>query len=184
MLLLNVGCTEAVPDVELLLKTVEGSPAKISRAEGEIAFGLDKIMEVAESTDSAKWLAHEADLADWQVVNTVDEAARVFVVYSAHKTPFPVTHRELLYVRKTHRFPDGRIMIVGKSINDPQQMAREGRVRAVVLAGWLFTPIDENKTRVVRIIQLDPKGNIPAFLINTHNEKTARAIPLLASQIH
>lgn len=168
----------AVADVELLLKTMGDSPAKISRAEGVIELPMGQLLKVIDSTDPESWKAQEDDLADWKIVKKL-AGEEHYLVYSAHKTPYPISHRELLYVRSRHVLEDGRVMIVGSSVNDKEQPVQESRVRAAVLACWVMKAIDANKTNVIRMIQLDPKGNIPSFLVNTHNAKTAKALGVI-----
>ena len=175
------GCgilwSTAVAGVELRTKEIQGSPANIARAEGVLELPVDKLLPQVASVDGEHFKAQDDELLDWKVLKTIDDANAI--VYSGHKCPFPVTNRELLYVRTVHKLDDGRTLVVGASINDKDQNVVDGRVRAVVLACWLFAPQDGGKTHVTRVIQLDPKGSVPGFLINAQQAKAATAISIL-----
>jgi hypothetical protein len=161
----------------LTTKVIEGSPANISRAETVLDIALERLLAEVTSSDGERFKAQEDDLLDWKVVKTISDNQSI--IYSGHKVPFPVTNRELCYLRTIHKLEDGRVLVCGNSINDKDVASVDGRVRAVVLACWLFTPQDATKTHVTRCIQLDPKGSVPTFLINAHQAKSAIAINTL-----
>lgn len=167
----------AVEGIDLKTKEIAGSPANIARAEAVVEIPVEALVKEIAGTDGAHFRAQEEELLDWKVVKTVDETNHV--IYSGHKTPFPVTDRELCYLRTQHKLDGGAVLMVGVSINDKDVPTAEGRVRAVVLACWLFKPQEDGKTHVTRCIQLDPKGSVPSFLINAQQAKAAIAINVL-----
>lgn len=168
----------AVAGIELTSKSLEGSPADISRATAVMDIPIDKLLAEVSSTDGARFMSQEDDLLDWKVTSTIDE--HNVVVYSGHKVQFPVTNRELCYLRTIHKMEGGKVLVCGTSINDANVPNVDGRVRAVVLACWYFEPEESGKTRITRCIQLDPKGSVPTFLINAHKEKAAKSLDALA----
>lgn len=168
-----LGITTAIKTVTLKTKEIEGSPANIARAEAVLDISVDKLVAEVTSQDGARFKAQDEDTLEWKCATVIDDNNQI--IYSGHKTPFPVTNRELFYLRTKHVLPDGRTLIVGASINDPAQAPVDGRIRAVVLACWLFAPQGDS-THVTRCIQLDPKGSIPGFLINAQQAKAAVAV--------
>jgi len=167
--------------ITLRTKEVEGSPANIARAETVLDIPIDRLVAEVNALDGERFKAQEAELLDWKLMKTIDDSN--VVVYSGHKTQFPVTNRELCYLRTMHKLDGGKILLCGVSINDMDVPTLDGRVRAVVLACWLFDPQDANKTHVTRCIQLDPKGSVPGFLINLQQKKAATAIDILKNAV-
>lgn len=135
-----------------------------------------RLVAETSGTDGEYYKSQEEDILAWKVIKTIDE--KNHIIYTGHKTPFPVTDRELCFLRTTHTLEDGRTLVCAVSINS-DVATEDKRVRAVVLAGWLFRPDGDSKTHVTRLIQLDPKGNVPGFLINAQQAKAATAINIL-----
>lgn len=156
---------------------MEGNPANIACATTVLDIALDRLLAEVSGVDGEHFKAQEAELLDWKVMKTIDDSN--VVVYSGHKAQFPVTNRELCYLRTVHKLDDGRVLVCGVSINDKDVPTVDGRVRASVLACWLFASQDANKTHVTRCIQLDPKGSVPGFLVNLQQKKAATAIDIL-----
>lgn len=102
------------------------------------------------------------------------------IVYSAHHAPFPVSSRELVYLRHSMTLEDGTFVVSATSINVPDMPVREKRVRAAIhSSGWVIEPIDENSCRAIRVLQLDPKGSIPMAIVNGYKKKTGLAVQKL-----
>jgi len=64
---------------------------------------------------------------------------------------------------------DGTTYIVGKSVVDPAFPEAKGFVRAEVhVYAWVLKPVkdDPNKTKLIRLLESDPKGSIPKMVVN------------------
>ena len=100
------------------------------------------------------------------------------MVYTAYDTPFGVTNREML-VARVIRKKDNKTYALTASVNDVNTPVKEGRVRAVILSVWCLEAELEGQTTVTRILQLDPKGNIPTFVVNSYKTKPADGMALI-----
>lgn len=105
------------------------------------------------------------------------------VLYTGHKTPFPMSHRENLFFRFTQDADGGAKKLIQQSVNDPDVPIEQDRVRSVmVIAGWLLEPIEDGKkTKVSRLLQLDPKGSVPTMVVNMYIAKVGDSIVRLRS---
>lgn len=60
-----------------------------------------------------------------------------------------------------------KIIIAGGSVEHPGAMEIKGRVRAhCEVIGYELVDLGGGKTRMVHIGQFDPKGNVPAMIVN------------------
>ena len=67
--------------------------------------------------------------------------------------------------------PDGkrRIIILNKSID--YEYSSENAVRGVIIqGGWIWEEINEETTKVVYVVLVDPKGIIPNWIANYSEE--------------
>jgi hypothetical protein len=126
--------------------------------------------EAAQKTDN--------ELLDWKIVKTIND--NTVVLYTGHSTPIGVTNRENLNVRGWDE-ENGTIYVYTQSINDPEVPTVDGRVRSVVhVSGWIIEPLEDgSKCKVTRVMQLDPKGSIPSFVVNAYIGKV-RQLPMFS----
>jgi len=94
------------------------------------------------------------------------------VCYQINSTPFPIWNRDLSFVQ-TQLEENNIIWLVAYSIEHPNiPLQPNNYVRAnIIMSIWKFVEIDKNNTEVTRIIHVEPKGNIPAFFINSSIDK-------------
>ena len=92
---------------------------------------------------------------DWRIVHQVNSIC------------WPVWPRDLVFTQ--FKIIDGNTTwIVGNSIehvhapHNPLEYIRA----TIHMTAWGFTPINQNKTMVTRVLFVDPHGNIPEYFIN------------------
>jgi len=130
-------------------------------------------LAVSKNLDEAKRL--EADALVYDLIKSVP--GNIEVVYTAQNLPFPLSSREALHCRIAKTETNGAINVASTSINDPNVKIGEGRVRSVIIiSGWSFLPIEGGKTKVTRLVQLDPKGSIPTFVVNAYISKVGTSL--------
>ena len=94
---------------------------------------------------------------DYELIRSVDQ-----------KKPF-LTQRETILAFDNIKMPDNGILRLGVSCSQPKYPPRPEYVHAhIPIYAWLFTPDkeDPNKTHVVYILFLDPRGNVPKAVFN------------------
>jgi hypothetical protein len=116
----------------------------------------------------------DPDCLEIRPVSKVDDT--LMVNFARFAVPYPLTERCFVLAKSIKRNPDGTILIVQASINHPDFKYDPNMVRGVVyVSGYLLTPAD-GKTKMVRITQLDPKGNIPTWVVNMFKGKAAKGV--------
>ena len=119
------------------------------------------VNEIVEKTD------------DYVIVRTIDK-----------KKPL-VTQRETVAVRKGITLDNGTFMSIGNSAEHTKFPVKKDYIRAEVLWSWILTPVenDPNKTNVIYIVAVDPKGWIPGPIFNAVIHEQAQMVKKLRTFI-
>jgi hypothetical protein len=178
----NEGWTETAygveghNDIKIVSKQLEGDSVNVVKTSAVINTSAEKIFNLFSVTDVKERQKLEHDLLDAKVLKEID--ANTSLYYSAYKSPaFPVSDREFTNVRHVVNNFDGKggILVCLYSVNYKEQPVVDKRVRAVVVvSGLVIQPVDgaTDKCHFTRIVQLDPKGNIPTFVVNMFVKKS------------
>jgi len=103
---------------------------------------------------------------------------QIQLVYRSYKSPSSlIAPRDFVAVSARHTGSDGHFISYGTSINHSNYLENlPGHVRArIIVTGISVIPIEgsPNKCKCWRIVHLDPKGMIPAWVVNTQKKKAA-----------
>lgn len=154
----------------------------MTKAVGIVEHSLEKILEFVNPSSLDVMKENDPEILDFVVKKKINDSVQV--IYSAHATPITVSTRELLYVRCVKKYDD-KVVVSGTSINMKDEPTVDKRVRAAIYSsGWIIEPLEENKCRLTRILQLDPKGSIPTMIVNSYKKKTAAAISRVRQQLN
>ncbi len=119
------------------------------------------------------------DAALKSLIYSLDISSDIMVTYATYWVPYPLTHRNFVVAKTVKKLPDGGFSVVQTSINSKDYPFDPNFVRGVAnIAGYVLhsVPDQPNQTRMIRIAQIDPKGNIPAMVVNTFKTKTAKVL--------
>jgi hypothetical protein len=145
-------------------KDMAGSPFVAFRGEGDINAPLLLVGSViVDVTRSREWVD---SVVDSRVLRRVSETE--YVTYSHIGTPFPLSDRE--FVTDVVLEVDAaakKLTIKLRSVGDPAA-PRTDYVRGQLTdSSWVLTSIDGGaRTHVAAEIHADPKGNVPAWIVN------------------
>lgn len=161
-------------DVEVFTRTDKATGLKMARGDGLIAKPLGKVREALDSDEQVlKW-------DDTIGVNTrVEESGDYGVTRSLDKKKMFVTQRETVLLSKTIQQEDGSVLMLGRSIDHPSVPENKDYVRAFIfLWGWKLIPDknDANKTKVIYMMYLDPKGKVPTTIFNAFVKEQANNV--------
>ena len=156
-----VGVTEGVA-VER--KMVEDSPLFAFRGEGtfEVPIGL-LVAVLKDHTITEEWV----DLIiEHKVVRMVDE--RTNVIYESYGLPWPISDRDYVMKETKGHDPDAKVFTIAyESVTDPSLPVIPGLVRAMAYRTfWRLERVSPTQTRIEIEVFTDPKGTLPAWLIN------------------
>jgi len=140
---------------------------------GSVKCHIDDLFEILATTDEDRMKVLEKDLISSEIIEKVSHD--LCVVRQRFSVPFPVTNREIVAIRCRKRYPDGRFISFGKSINHRSCTSTGQFVRATAVACVFCEPLNEkrDKVRITKIVRIDPKGMIPAFVIKQAKTKAA-----------
>jgi hypothetical protein len=134
------------------------------KGEGDVDVAIGRLVSVIKKTElGPEWV-------DLQVVSTVldskgDEFA---LLYQKYDLSWPVSDRDYVLRQTTTYDADKKVVTVTyESTTDPKRPVDDCCVRAVaVRTFWRFTALSPTKTHVEVEVFTDPKGALPAWLVN------------------
>jgi hypothetical protein len=131
--------------------------------EGDVLLILSVVLDVEGSTE---W-AEGADEA--RTVKRID--ARTDVVYSRTDTPWPVTDRDMYMMRKTEVIKPGEEFKLRVQCMRGEQ-EREDVIRIYDCdSHFVLKKVDANHTQIDFMVNVDPRGSLPKFLIRWASRK-------------
>jgi len=167
------------PEVSLYDKPSVGSSFDTIKVIATLPISAQEAFDFFRDESKAK--SWDADLLESVPHEKIDEDTTIY--YLLYNTPFPITKREFVVVRHHKKYSDGSFLIANFSINHPSFKENSNAVRgATIISGWSLKP-DNGQTRVTRITRLDPKGSIPAWVVNSFKGKAAKQIGVIKGLI-
>lgn len=151
----------------------ENSDVLAFKAHGILNANVGKIMEALRNVeDSVKWMPN---LKEKVTVRNVSDLEAI--TYSVNNIPFPFRDRDMV-LRNVLSIDEKRKLLVvnSYSVQADKRPPHKKRVRAQMRLGQtLLIPIDENRTEVYLMVQVDPMGNIPTWIVNFVQKSIPRA---------
>ncbi|KAL4508542.1 hypothetical protein ABPG72_003846 [Tetrahymena utriculariae] len=113
--------------------------------------------------------------AQKKVRNNIEEITKIeevnqetYVILVKLKAKFVVSAREVIGVQSIQRLNENEIVIYRANLKEhPKVPFKKDVIRCEgKIYGIFLTKVDENLTKFEAYLILDPKGNIPAFIVN------------------
>jgi hypothetical protein len=109
------------------------------------------------------------------------------LLHGTFRLPSIVPDRDFIWDQVALRLPTGSVLIAGKSVEDFHEdeivPVRDGHVRGAVLtSGYYVAPETEAKgggSTIAFVVQADPKGSLPAWVVNFVAPKQAHNVTRL-----
>ena len=134
------------------------------KATGTLNAPIDQIMEVLRKIEISKeWMP------DIEVKYMAEEFSDIDgITYSINKLPWPFSGRELLLRNKLRLDRKKKYLVIDIfSVEDASFPVGKGNVRAFMHMGHTYMrPVGKKRTEILFVFYLDPKGYIPAWLVN------------------
>ena len=157
----HVGVTAGV---SVDRKTIPNSALFAFRGEGVFDVPLGLLVAVLKNPELAvEWV----DLmTDHHVVRSVGENQNL--IYESYGLPWPIADRDYLMMEKYGYFPQTKSFTIDyESVSDPERPENKDHVRATVYRTfWRLTMVDADTTKVQIEVATNPKGALPAWVIN------------------
>jgi hypothetical protein len=150
--------------IEVQRKTMPESPLFAFRGEGVVSVPIALLVTVLLDDEIAvEWV----DLMTEHAM-VRDQSPTEKVIYEAYGLPWPISDRDYVMMQTT-RYDDTNLVFTldFESMVDPAKPVREDHVRAMAYRTfWRLKKIDDVSTNVEVEVFTDPKGSLPAWLIN------------------
>lgn len=89
------------------------------------------------------------------------------IYYSQVEVPWPVENRDYVVAIHTEQNPQTKVVTITSPCIPGYVPEKKGIVRISHSVGnWTITPVSKSQTRAEYVLEVDPMGNIPAWLIN------------------
>jgi len=171
-------------DIQLSERQTEGSPFMTIKVIGTIPASPTDLLAILSITDVETLKKWDVDLISYKIHAKLAED--LLITYATYHTPYPITHRNFVTVKGLKRLPNGTIIYGSSSVNHTDYPVDTNYVRGLVnLSLYVIQPVEGNPkaSQLIRIASIDPKGSIPAFVVNMFKTKAAKSYDLLRKYI-
>jgi len=159
-------------DIKVFAKVSADSHIHSQQASAILNASPQVVLEMAFCTDYSIVKQFDQDLLSSKVIEKLNENTVCYL--SSHYCPFPISTREFVALRFKKIADNGVCYCWGTSINRLETPQTSGHVRGIIsVSGWIIEPIKDkpNSCRVRRMFRIDPKGSIPAMVVNMYRTK-------------
>ena len=144
-------------------RATETSKFKEYKSIVEMDASPGKLLEILLDVEAySEWMAHvkEAEILK-------KEGENRFYIYSEVSVPWPFDNRDEVTLSVVERQPETGEISINITIIPDFIPEKSGKIRMPSGDGlWIFTPLNNGKTRVYHRFGGDPGGNIPAWIVN------------------
>jgi len=149
--------------IKVYTSTVADSKFKAIKVECELNATSSQLVKVLlDVKNCPEWLYH-TKLST--LVKQVSPSELYY--YSEINIPWPVQNRDFVAHLTVSQNPETRVITIDGPAVNGMVPVKDGIVRVRSSKGlWVITPLKKNFLKVVYTLQLDPGGNLPAWLVN------------------
>lgn len=143
-------------------KEVPGSKLVAFRGETEYDAPVGRVLDVLLDND------HRTEWVSRLYINRVLERRNEFdyIIYQAFSLPAIFANRDYVYHGQAIRDPSGAVILTLRSTEHPNAPESVGVRAELVNSKYVLTPLGSDRTRIEVEIMTDPKGMMPAWLVN------------------
>ena len=154
---------------------------KMYRIDILIERNCDEIYHYLESELNDK---KEGDLVFRYKIEKIKKKAKHFILLVSMKLPFPLKKRDFNIIIAKKKIDEEKSVIVVKSIKDDEYSEKFNIVRGKIkICGYLCSKVDDKRTIISYIIHIDPRGIIPANIVNRELKKNVIDLQRLKTKL-
>jgi len=160
---------------------VEGEPIKCLKVMGFIPEVAPKDLALSLwDFGEEEWKKMETTVKSFEVVQFVEGiGTKAKVCYQVNSLPWPLSDRDTVALWTMFEEEDS-YYFVSTSVRHPEKPETSNRVRNTLILGLYLVEPGDGGTEVVRMIHINPNGNLPSALVNKGNERVYDMIKNLA----
>jgi len=168
-------------DIGLYEKVIDGEPLPLLRVETELIGTPEEVSSVIGSFTLDDYRIFDRDLAELELLEKINDNMKV--AYLRYNTPRMITSREAIFFSTTKVLTDGTIVSCGKSILHESRPLSKSYIRIKGFNAYFMSALENKRTKLVRLILIDPMGSIPQFVINLGKKSMISTIRRMVSLI-
>jgi hypothetical protein len=149
--------------IKVYTSEVTGSKFKAIKVDCELQATLSQIVKVLlDIKGCPEWLYHTKLCV---LIKEVSPSELYY--YSEISIPWPAQNRDFVAHLKVYQNAETKVVTIHGPAVPGFVPVKDGLVRVQSSKGlWIITPLTNSRVKVVYTLQLDPGGNIPAWLVN------------------
>lgn len=149
--------------IKVYMSQVSDSKFKAIKVECELDATLSQLVKVLLDVRTCpEWVDHTKSCT---LIKQVSPAELYY--YSEINIPWPAQNRDFVAHLIVHQNPETKVVTVDGPAVPGFVPVKDGIVRIHSSKGlWILTPVKKDLVKVVYTLQVDPGGNIPAWLVN------------------
>ena len=150
-------------NIKVYTKNITNSPLKAIKIVGNINASLSALTAVLLDINSTKeWVYATKSIA---VLKTISSSELIY--YSELEIPWPVSNRDFIVLLKVTQDEKTKTVSVD-GFNKPAYLPPNKNVVRIQqsYSKWVITPIPKGQLKIEYVLQVDPGGSVPAWLIN------------------
>lgn len=149
--------------IKVYTSLVDGSKFKAIKVDAELDATAAQLVKVLlDVKNCPEWVSHTSLCT---LIKQVSPSELYY--YSEIDVPWPATNRDFVAHLTVHQNPETKVVTVDGPAVAGFVPVKDDIVRITASKGeWVITPISKGKVRVLYTLQVDPGGDIPAWLIN------------------
>lgn len=150
--------------IRIFKKHLPGNPLVIIKGEGVVDASMERVATVLlDIPKTAEWVKY---LMEAKILKRVSE--NEFFGYARFKSPFfLIQDRDFVTRNSIRRFPATKTMVISAESTEDFPYEKTKAVRAYITHSTMtLRYLEENKTHISSILQSDPKGSIPKWIVN------------------
>lgn len=149
--------------IQIFTRNIEGTKFKEYKTLCEVDVTPEDLLAILVDVESyTEWMAH---VKVAEILKTEGEDR--FYVYSEVGVPWPFDNRDEITLSVVKRQEESQEITIEIEIIQGYVPEKKGIIRMPSGSGvWIFTPIENGKTKIYHQFGADPGGKIPAWVVN------------------
>ncbi|MDQ3190518.1 MAG: START domain-containing protein [Bacteroidota bacterium] len=150
-------------NIEVYSRAVEKSEIRELRAITTVDSDLSNLVAIIHDVEYYPNWVFRASKAE--VLKRVSETE--FYYYQVTEAPWPISNRDMIVHVKFSQNPESKeVLVILDGVPDYIK-EKPGIVRVPNFNGkWVFTPLENGTIRIIHKLFIEPKGDIPNWLVN------------------
>lgn len=150
-------------NIKVYTKNIINSPLKAIKIVGNVNASLSALTAVLLDINSTKdWVYATKSISVLKIISPSE-----LIYYSELEIPWPVSNRDFIVLLKVTQDEKTKTVSVD-GFNRPAYLPPNKNIVRIQqsFSKWLITPVQNGQLKIEYVLEVDPGGSVPAWLIN------------------